>query len=64
MNFPPTFTLIVKTNMPKTEIVSSEGDIYKMNVHAQPEQGKANIEIIKYFKKKIQAQCNHHFWKN
>jgi len=46
--------LFVKTNSPKTEIIgyneAKKG--YKINVKAQPIEGKANIEIIKHFRKK------------
>ena len=49
------FRLIVKTNMPKTELLNfdSQKSAYLMNVHALPEKGKANIEIIKFFKKEF-----------
>ena len=49
----PVFKVIVKSNMPKTEIIGfdHEKNVYKMNVHGQPEKGKANLEIIKFFKK-------------
>ncbi|MEJ2267536.1 MAG: DUF167 family protein [Nanoarchaeota archaeon] len=40
----------VKTNQPKTEIIE-KGDTWKVNVHAKPESGKANEEIIKFFSK-------------
>ncbi len=42
-----------KPNSPKTEIIcfdESKGAL-KVNVHAQPESGKANAEIIKFFSK-------------
>ena len=46
--------LLAKTNSPKTEIIgydeAKEG--YRINVKAQPIEGKANTEIIKYFRKK------------
>lgn len=44
-------TIVVKTNCPKTKIVSVENEIYKVEVHAQAENNKANIEIIKFFSK-------------
>lgn len=45
--------IVVKTNAPKTNIVGfdREKNALKVNVHAQPEKGKANAEIIKYFSK-------------
>jgi uncharacterized protein (TIGR00251 family) len=54
MQFTNPFKIIVRTTAPKTEITGfDEGKgAYKMNVHALPEKGKANMEIIKFFKKK------------
>ncbi len=40
----------VKINQPKTEVLE-KGDVWKVNVKAKPEQGKANLEIIKFFSK-------------
>ena len=50
--------IIVKTNSPKTEIMSYDEmhDALKVNVHAQPVEGKANIEIIKYFSKLLKKK--------
>ena len=47
------FKIVVRTNMSKTEITGfdSEKEVYRMNVHALPEKGKANLEIVKLFKK-------------
>ena len=47
------FKILVKTNKPKTIINSYEKDrdLFLVNLHAQPIDGKANIEIIKFFKK-------------
>lgn len=49
--------VIVKTNCPKNEVVSSRNGIYKINIKAKPEKGEANREIekflSKYFKRKI-----------
>jgi len=41
--------------MPKTDLLDfdPEKDAYPMHVNAQPEKGKANLEIIKFFKKKM-----------
>jgi uncharacterized protein (TIGR00251 family) len=49
----------VKTNAPKTRITDydKENKTIKLDVHAHPEKGKANAEIIKFFsrlaKKKV-----------
>lgn len=49
--------IIVKTNCPKNEVVSLNNGIYKINIKAKPEKGKANKEIekflSKYFKRKV-----------
>lgn len=47
------FFIFVKTNMPKTRITNIEGNSIKLDVHAIPEKGKANLEIIKFFKKEF-----------
>ena len=47
---PEIIDVIVRTNASKTEIVE-RGDVYKVNVKALPEKGKANEEIIKLFSK-------------
>ena len=51
MNFSKEIKIKVKTNRPRTKIVSFENGIYSMDVKALPEKGKANLEIIKFFKK-------------
>lgn len=53
-----TFKIIVKPNSPKTEIkyYDKEKQAYRVNVRAQPEKGKANIEIIKYFSKLLKKK--------
>lgn len=53
MDFPSVFTILVKASMPKTEIVRFDAakKRYRMSVHAAPKKGKANIEIVKFFRK-------------
>lgn len=46
-----TIYLTVRTNAPETKITKQEGDQWKMDVHAHPEDNKANLEIIKYLTK-------------
>ena len=50
--------ITVKTNSPKTEITGYDNakKALKVNVHAQPEKGKANAEIIKFFTKLIKKK--------
>ncbi len=43
--------IVVKTNMPKTKIISEKDGILKIDVKALPEHGKANLEIVKFFSK-------------
>ncbi len=50
--------IIVKTNSPKTEIIGYDEDrtVLRVNVNAVPENNKANIEIVKFFKKLLKKQ--------
>jgi len=43
----------VKANAPKTKITNYDNTkkLVKLDVHAPPEKGKANAEIIKFFTK-------------
>lgn len=49
------FKIIVKTGQPKTEILDfdKERNAYRMNIHAKPENNKANIEMISYLRKHL-----------
>ena len=47
--------LTVRTNAPETKITKQEGDQWRMDVHALPEDNKANLEIIKFLTKKYKA---------
>jgi uncharacterized protein (TIGR00251 family) len=60
MQFPKTFTIIVKPNMPKTEFLGfdKEKNAYRMSIHAPPEKGKANMEVIKFFKKEFKLNIS------
>lgn len=53
LTFTSSFYVIVKTRSSKTEIIGFDAtqNAYRMNVHAPPEEGKANREIIRFFKK-------------
>ncbi len=42
----------VKTNQPKSKIIKKE-DSYEVHIKERPEKGKANLEIIKLFKKEL-----------
>ncbi|MBU2589254.1 MAG: YggU family protein [Nanoarchaeota archaeon] len=50
--------IIVKTNAGKNEILKfdEEKKAYRVNVKTIPEKGKANLEIIKLFHKKLKKQ--------
>lgn len=43
----------VKTGAAKNGVLGWDKDVLRIAVKAQPEKGKANIEIIKFFKKKF-----------
>ena len=60
MQFPKTFALLVKPNLPEAKFVGydSNRNTYIFHVHSHPEKGKANIEIIKFFKKEYSLQLN------
>lgn len=47
--------LTVRTNAPETKITKLEGDHWRMDVHAKPEDNKANLEIIKYLAKQYKT---------
>lgn len=51
-------SIVVKTNSTKTEITGYDEskEAIKLNVHAPPAEGKANIEIIKYFSKLLKKK--------
>lgn len=53
--FPSYFKLVVKPGMQRTEFLGfdSERRAFRMNLHARPEKGKANMEILKYFRKEF-----------
>jgi len=42
----------VKTNQPKSEVIEKEG-YYEVFIKEKPEKGKANLEILKLFKRKF-----------
>jgi uncharacterized protein len=50
-----TLKLLVKPNSPKTEVLGYDEPkkALKIALHAQPEKGKANLELIKFFKKEF-----------
>lgn len=47
--------IVVKTNCPKTEITSYDQakKALKVNVKAPPVDGKANLEVVKFFSKQL-----------
>lgn len=55
MEFESSFKIIVKPNMPKTEMkgFDKSKEAYMINLKAIPKKGKANLELIKFFKKKL-----------
>lgn len=51
--------VIVKTKSGKSEVVGfdEEKQAYRINVKAVPEQGKANIEVLKLIKKYLKKDA-------
>ncbi|MFH0752559.1 MAG: DUF167 domain-containing protein [archaeon] len=43
----------MKANTGKSEILSCDKGVYRVSVKAQPEKGKANLEVLKLFRKKF-----------
>ena len=51
--------LIVKANASKSEILEydEQKQVYRVNVKAAPEKGKANQEVMKLFSKKFKCSA-------
>ena len=52
------FTIIVKSRSPKSRVVGFDErrDAYLVDVHAPPEDNKANIEVVKLFTKLLRKK--------
>ena len=52
-------TILVKTGAPKTAVLGYDEarDAIKIAVAAQPENNKANVELIKFLQKKLKKEC-------
>ena len=50
--FNNTFSIRVIPNAPKS-VLKEENGRWKLYLHAAPEQGKANTELVKFFKKEF-----------
>ena len=50
--------IIVKPNSPKTEVIGFDENkkALRIRVHAKPEDGEANAEIIKFFSKQLKKK--------
>jgi len=59
MELPDRFNIIVKANSPKTILKGFDENkgAYILEVKAQPEKGKANIEIIKFFSRVLKKKA-------
>ena len=49
--------VIVKTGCDSSEIVSIENGICKVNLKSRPQDGKANLELIKLLSKEYKGQA-------
>lgn len=45
--------VLVKPNSPKTEFIGLVNGILKIALKAHPENGKANVELVKFLKKQL-----------
>ena len=52
MNFPNQFSIRVTPNASRTSLKEEDGKL-KLYLQAVPEKGKANLAIIKFFKKEF-----------
>jgi uncharacterized protein (TIGR00251 family) len=50
--------ILARPNSPKTELVGwdDEKKVFRVNVHAKPDNNEANIEIVKYFSKLLKKK--------
>ena len=51
------FSVIVKPNSKKNEITGIEKGALKVNIAAPAEKNKANLEVIKFFSKKLKKKA-------
>jgi uncharacterized protein len=47
------YSVIVKSNAAKNEIISFEKNVYKVSIKAAAKDGKANLELVKFMSKKL-----------
>jgi uncharacterized protein len=47
------YSVIVKANASKNEIISFEKNVYKVSIKAVAKDGKANLELVKFMSKKL-----------
>ena len=52
------FYLVVKTNKNISEIVDFKDGIFYLNIKEKPIEGKANLEIIKFFKRQFNCKID------
>jgi uncharacterized protein (TIGR00251 family) len=50
--------ILVKPNSPKTEIIAwdESRNVFRVNVHAKPEDNEANTEVVKFFSKLLKKK--------
>ena len=56
---PTRININAKPNSPKNQIINFSNNVLKLEIHARPENGRANKEIEKFMKKTINT-----FYKN
>ncbi|MBI5390138.1 YggU family protein [Candidatus Woesearchaeota archaeon] len=56
MDLPRRISVHVKPNAVKTELLEAEGTCMKIALKAPPQDGKANLELIKFFSKQFKKR--------
>ncbi len=47
--------VVKRTGCKKTEIISETNGVFELNVKGKPENGEANLEIVKFFTRKYKT---------
>ena len=52
-DFSDSFVIIVKPNSKKTEFIGESNGKYRVNIKEKAMDGKANLALVKFFKKEL-----------
>lgn len=52
------FRIIVRPSSPRSEVIGFDADkgAYRVNIKAPPEEGKANLEVMKFFSRLLKKR--------